>query len=296
MDSFTLLSPAKINLGLHVSKLRDDGYHDIDSVFVAVTLCDELTFSEANSLDLVCQPPVTTTPTDNLVYKAAALLQEFAGCTGKGAKIVLTKRIPHGAGLGGGSSNAATALLGLNRLWNLDYTPDELTPLARRLGSDVPFFLNGPVAHVTGRGDVVRTLPLDIPWTVLVVTPDLHISTPWAYQQIDAFPQRNPPSESTASIVSHLLDNYALDANDLNKGGYNKLVNDFHSCLATQLPEIPTITRRLHDAGALYASLSGSGSAVFGLFTSVETATTAASALAPYQTYICAPMNSVEQT
>ena len=167
----TLEAPAKINLTLEVTGRREDGYHDIASIMQTVDLTDELTFDEAEELTLECDAPELQTE-DNLVLRAARLLRQHAGVD-RGARIGLRKRIPHPAGLGGGSSDAATALTGLCRLWGLDMTARDLTPLAASLGSDIPFFLHGGTALVSGRGEKVRPLPAaELGW-IIILAPDL---------------------------------------------------------------------------------------------------------------------------
>jgi 4-diphosphocytidyl-2-C-methyl-D-erythritol kinase len=165
---------AKVNLTLEVLGRRDDGYHDIVSIVQTIDLCDTLTLELAREVTLECDAPELQS-SDNLVLRAAALLSEMAG--GRGAAITLRKRIPVSAGLGGGSSDAAATLRGLNRLWELGLSRRDLMPLAARLGSDVPFFLYGGTAMVRGRGEGVRPLPpADLDWFVLL-TPAVQLSS-----------------------------------------------------------------------------------------------------------------------
>jgi 4-diphosphocytidyl-2-C-methyl-D-erythritol kinase len=169
------LAPAKINLSLEILGKRPDGFHELASVMQEVTLCDELTVTPAGDLSL--EVDVDCGPAEqNLALRAARLLQRWAAVE-PGASIALRKRIPAGAGLGGGSSDAATALIALNRLWRTDCDCEALAQLAVTLGSDVPFFLTGGTAMVTGRGE--RVLPLPFPgtsWYVLT-SPGFHVST-----------------------------------------------------------------------------------------------------------------------
>ena len=162
---------AKINLTLEVVGRRGDGYHDIVSIMQTVGLHDVVTLEPAERLTLACDPPELESP-DNLAIRAARLLQEHTGHSA-GAAVSLAKRIPVAAGLGGGSSDAAAVLVGLNRLWGLGLSRQELTPLAAVLGSDVPFFLEGGTAMVSGRGERVRALPpADLRWFV-VLSPEI---------------------------------------------------------------------------------------------------------------------------
>ena len=153
----TIETPAKVNLTLEVLGKRNDGYHEIASVMQAINLCDRLTFSIADDLSLITDTPGLDTK-DNLVYRAASLLNDKTGVSA-GAEIHLCKGIPVAAGLGGGSSDAAATLLGLNRLWGLHLARDELEELAAQLGSDVPFFLAGGAALAEGRGERITPLP-----------------------------------------------------------------------------------------------------------------------------------------
>jgi 4-diphosphocytidyl-2-C-methyl-D-erythritol kinase len=158
---------AKVNLTLEVLGRRDDGYHEIVSVLQTIDLHDTLSLEPADDLTLTCDVPELESP-DNLVLRAAHLLREASGYRG-GCRLSLAKKVPAAAGLGGGSSDAAAALSGLNRLWELGMSLEELTPLAARLGSDVPFFLRGGTAMVQGRGERVRPLPpADIQWVVVL--------------------------------------------------------------------------------------------------------------------------------
>ena len=158
---------AKINLTMEALGRREDGYHDVASILQTVSLHDTLTFEDADGIGIDCDVPALSAR-DNLSVRAACLLRDEAQAQ-RGAAITLTKRIPVAAGLGGGSSDAAATLLGLNRLWGLELTMDDLLPLAARLGSDVPFFLYGGTCRVSGRGERVEPLPpTDLEWAVVL--------------------------------------------------------------------------------------------------------------------------------
>ena len=166
----TLNAYAKVNLTLEVLGRRGDGYHDIISILQTIDLCDVLAFEPADELALECDASSLQTP-ENLVLRAAHALQHSTG-TSHGARIKLQKAIPVAAGFGGGSSDAAAALMGLNRLWGLGLSVEDLSPLAADLGSDVPFFLHGGTAMVLGRGEDVRPLPpADLEWMVVLAPP-----------------------------------------------------------------------------------------------------------------------------
>jgi 4-diphosphocytidyl-2-C-methyl-D-erythritol kinase len=174
-------APAKINWFLSVLAKRDDGYHDIYSFMQRVSLYDDLLFYGADALEVICDSDIPLE--DNLVYKAASLLQKYTSCR-KGIRIILHKNIPLSAGLGGGSSDAAFALLALNTLWGLGLTKRELTTIGLEIGSDVPFFLNGPSALIEGKGEKITHLNINAPMALLLVKPPVSVSTAWAYKNM----------------------------------------------------------------------------------------------------------------
>ena len=188
MQSGALQIPAyaKINLTLEVTGRRDDGYHDVATILQTVDLADTLTLEAAGALTVECDDPALS-GADNIVWQAAAALAQRAGIA-PGARIHIAKRIPVAAGLGGGSADAAAALRGLNRLWGLDWPPDDLAAVAATLGSDVPFFLTGGTALGTGKGDVIAALPgLPAAEALLVVPADtIAAKTPTLYRALTA--------------------------------------------------------------------------------------------------------------
>ncbi len=261
-DSLTVRAPAKINVGLRVRGRRDDGYHEIESVFLAVDLADTLSarLREDGQLSLEVSPEGADAPADesNLVLKAARLLQQETAGT-RGAVIGLTKRIPAGRGLGGGSSDAAAALVLLSALWGLELSPSRLRDLAARLGSDVPFFLNGPVAIVRGRGEKIHSIEsrgaLGRLWIVLVVPP-VEISTREVYA-------RAKPSLTRAIGAGSFWCTLLLEGHVRELG--KCLSNDLELPAQAVWGELRTLRHILEDAGACCVSMSGSGSAMFAL-------------------------------
>src|SRR5262249_6842875 len=171
-------APAKVNLFLEVLSKRPDGYHEIATLMVAVSLYDTLVFKEESSgtIQLFSSFPQLSTGPDNLINRAALLLQERTGCR-RGVSIRLTKRIPLAAGLAGGSTDAAATLWGLNRLWGLELASQELGRLGAELGSDVAFFFSTPAAWCTGRGEIVEPLALGRPLDLVVICPPFGLST-----------------------------------------------------------------------------------------------------------------------
>ena len=179
-----LSAPAKINLSLSVHGKRPDGFHEIESLMVPITLADTLTL-EANTesrIAFTCSDPTLPCDDSNLVVRAARRLFETTGLTA-GVRMHLEKAIPHGAGLGGGSSDAAATLTRLNRLFNLPLSPGALHALAMELGSDVPFFLAGGAAVCKGRGEIVEPVPFPHQLPLLLIKPAFGVPTPWAYSR-----------------------------------------------------------------------------------------------------------------
>src|SRR6266850_211978 len=227
---------AKINWALRVTGKRADGYHDIETVFQAVSLHDTLTFTESDRLTLTCDDPTIPADETNLVVRAAR---------GKNVAITLQKRIPAGGGLGGGSSDAAATLaaLGIND-----------PAIALLLGSDVPFFLTGGTAYATGRGEIITPLPpvRDVP--LLLLFPEERVSTAAAYAMLYRF---SPPlgiDRYRAMIEDDLLSHAA------------ELANDFEEPIFDALPQLRRLKSRLIEAGAAWAAMSGSGSTMVGAF------------------------------
>jgi len=180
-----LEAPAKINLSFRILGRRDDGFHAIETLMAPVSLCDTLTITRAGAgggIKLVCDDPTLATGDDNLVVKAARLFLREARIDA-GISLDLRKRIPHGAGLGGGSSDAAATLTGLNRMFDGRFSQDELQRVAAQLGSDVPFFIGGTAAKCSGRGEVVHPVSLGQALPLLLLKPGFGVSTPWAYSR-----------------------------------------------------------------------------------------------------------------
>ncbi len=285
MNSFSLRACAKINLGLEVLDRRPDGFHNIQSIFLAVDLHDTLEISESDAPEVICIPPVTANATDNLVSKAIALYTTMFPQEIRTAKITVHKRIPTGGGLGGGSSDAAAALLGmalLNGHHISDSTRARLKPLAEQLGSDVPFFLRAGIALVEGRGESITPLHIDLPWVVLLICPGIKIDTSQAYSTLGI--TRGELKGELVESLTQVLDN---------KGYLRDLfINNFEPTVFVQHPLLATIKHDLYEQSAVYASMSGSGSTVYGLFTNVDNAEKARSAFSSMDTYICHPVNA----
>ncbi len=254
-----ILSPAKINLTLEILGRRPDGYHDIDSVVQTISLYDGMTIRRCSSdgIALKCSNADVPTGQDNLIVRACELLFRETGLS-VGLEIYLEKHIPMQAGLGGGSSNAAMALVGLNRLLDLGMSQDELAAIGSRIGSDVALFVYGGTVRMTGRGDVVRPLGDALRLYYVVIKPGCGVSTPWAYSQLDL--RSGQPIERVGDA-----------ANDAWITGERErllklLRNDFQDVVKEACIEIADVESSLINAGARRVLLAGSGSAVVGVF------------------------------
>ena len=257
-------APAKVNLFLEVLSKRPDGYHDLATLMVAVSLYDTLEFNEDRSpafgLDLALQPsgagedrpPLPPGP-DNLVWRAAELLRQHTGTLG-GARVRLHKRIPLAAGLAGGSTDAAATLLGLNALWRLGLSRAELAALGSRLGSDVPFFFAAPAAWCTGRGEIVTPLRLSRPLWLVLACPPAGLSTAAVFKAL-ALPAT--PVDGSGMCA-------ALERGDTEAVG-GGLFNRLQPIAEWLCPAIAAAARLLADRGAAGHLMSGSGTTLFAL-------------------------------
>ena len=262
---------AKINLTLAVGEKRPDGYHEVVSVMQRVSLCDTLTAERTDSgISLACSDPSLPSGEENLAHRAAALFFRETGIVG-GAALTLEKRIPSQAGLGGGSSDAASALLALRKLYAPALSDTELETMAAALGSDVPFFIRGGTQLATGRGEVLSPLPpLTDGWFV-IVKPTESFSTPAMYRRLDE------PGSVLVRNSRYMQD--AVAANNV-----HAVAAELHNSFERVVPKdssLRTIKDALRAHGALASLLSGSGSAVFGLFDTETAARAAVEALRP---------------
>ncbi len=269
-NSFELKSFCKINWNLNILGKRDDGFHELCTIFQTVSLYDKITFAENESLSLSCNDENIPTDESNLILKAARLLQNNFGIS-NGAKIYLEKNIPSPGGLGGGSSNGAIALLGLLKLWSLKIEFAELLNFAKILGSDVPFFLYGGTALGLGRGTEISPLEQINERYILIVTPNVAVSTAEAFAGLKATNLTKSESKSILQIRRNEAQNFDTRQSILK--------NDFESSVFSFAPEIKRVKETLLQLGVLTALLSGSGASVFGLFDTEETRQTAQKAL-----------------
>ncbi len=257
--------PAKVNLGLSILGRRDDGYHEVDTILQAVTLEDELTLEPAPE-GFVLETRGIPIPAGgpNLVERAWNLISERAGRSKIGGiRAQLTKRIPVGAGLGGGSSDAAGLLAGVNYLLALGLTSTELKSLGAQLGSDVPFFFEGGTARATGRGETVRQLcPIEPFWAVLL-SPPIAISTTWAYGRVRFY---LTPDSTGANLLASAIGSRVWGA------VADAMYNVFEDVVLPEFPSLAELKRSLIGCGAERVLLSGSGSTLFGVLRSFDEA------------------------
>jgi 4-diphosphocytidyl-2-C-methyl-D-erythritol kinase len=261
--SLILPAFAKVNLRLRVRGKRANGYHELDTIFQTVSLHDTIEASLSNGPHTVlsCDDRTLSVNESNLVIRAAKALQDRFR-TDRGARIRLCKRIPAQAGLGGGSADAAIALLILAQLWELNCNTQELLSIASRLGADVPFFFYGGAAHATGIGEQIETLDDVEQKFLLILKPNANISTADAYRALD--------ERSLTSLISETILSSSQPTADSDKIDLANLNNDFEAVVFDLEPEIRRAKNALLKAGADAALLAGSGSAVFGVFDSED--------------------------
>ena len=255
-------APAKLNLHLEVYPKRSDGYHPIKSIFQTISLVDDLVVSlSGKSLSCVVECDAMQLPVENTLTKTYRLFCQISGVTA-GVHVKLTKRIPSGAGLGGGSSDAATFLLILNKMFDYPLRLNQLEEIANLVGSDVLFFLSGGAAIVTGRGDIVEPIKPREDFCIVVVYPDVHCSTSESYGLVDEY-----------FALGITVNETTLQ--DLEKMYYEpvsewRFVNTFTNPVATKFPVIFNVMKSLKELGADYVQMSGSGSTVFGVFSNFD--------------------------
>lgn len=264
----------KINLGLNIVERRPDGYHNIQTIFYPVPLYDELTISEnpdseAEDTLTLGGNPLEGEVQDNLVLRAVRLLRQ-EGYQFPSLHIDLRKVIPSGAGLGGGSSDAACMVRTLSRLYDLSLSEEQMKWFAARLGADCPFFIKSHPVYAEGIGDVFTPISLNLSgWYLLMVKPEVHVSTREAYAGVR-------PHQPVCSL---------LETAQLPVGQWaDKMVNDFEASIFSSHPLLAEIKQGLYNQGAVYAAMSGSGSTIFGLFRSRPDCE---ALFAEYFTFVC---------
>ena len=249
-----LFPNCKINLGLNITRKRPDGFHDLQTFFYPIPITDALeviTLEDKNApFQFTLSGTSIDASTENICIKVYQLLKKDYQIPP--VTMHLHKAIPVGAGLGGGSADGTFTLLLLNKKFNLNLTEDQLLHYALALGSDCPFFIKNVPCIATGRGEVLQPMPLDLSaYKLVLINPGIHINTGWAFSQL----QPKEPETPLAQIIQLPIDKW--------KGN---LINDFEDSIFSHHPEINGIKETLYSTGAIYASMSGTGSSVFGIF------------------------------
>lgn len=262
MRNIIVKAQAKINLSLDVLRKRQDGYHDVKMIMQLINLHDIVELTKiSKGIKVVCRNSYIPEGKGNIAYKAAAVLKEMFGF--EGVKIYIDKMIPVAAGLGGGSADAAAVLYGINKLFSLGLSEEELMKIGKSIGADVPFCIKGGTAIAEGIGDIITPVkPLPKVFIVLV-KPNFGVSTPWVYQNLDLTGIKRRPD--TEKLISY------IEAGDIKNVAEN-MVNVLEEVTVERYPEIENIKRSLMEHGALGSMMSGSGPTVFGIFDSQEKA------------------------
>jgi 4-diphosphocytidyl-2-C-methyl-D-erythritol kinase len=253
MKTLRIEAPAKVNYRLDVLRKREDGYHDLRMVMQRIDLCDliDITITDAPGITVTCNRTGVPDGPGNIAWRAADLLLKEAG-RDAGIAIEIVKRIPVAAGMGGGSSDGAAVLMGVNELLELEFTDRRLMEIGARLGADVPFFIFKKTALAEGIGDILSPVEhIPTAW-LTIVNPNIHVSTAWVYQNL----------QLTSGPNENIIPRFYKSVSDI----CAILANDLESVTAKRYPIITEIKERLYSAGAIGALMSGSGPTVFGIF------------------------------
>ena len=271
---------AKLNISLDVGAKRDDGYHEMNMVMQTVSLCDELTVAQTDDGRITARSNLRFIPSDerNLAVKAARVFFEAAGIEGQGLLLTLRKRIPVGAGMAGGSSDAAATLRALNAMYGGRFSVSQLETLAQQVGSDVAFCVAGGTALARGRGEILEPLPPLPDCRIVICKPEFSISTPELFRKLDSAPLRHHPD--TAGILE------ALARGEL-RAVCRRMYNVFEDVGDRRMRTVCQIKSRMLDFGALGSIMTGTGSAVFGIFTDEAAAKAACAAFAKDYRFAC---------
>jgi 4-diphosphocytidyl-2-C-methyl-D-erythritol kinase len=257
MEEITVKSISKINIGLNIVSKREDGYHNLETIFYPIQLHDVIKFRKSNKINFSSNSTLLNSEKDNLILKAINILEKL---TNKklNVEIHLDKKIPIGAGLGGGSSNAAFTLKTINELFELNISNKELRKLALTLGSDVPLFLFDLPAYAESRGEKLEKLNFKIRDYILIVNPNIHISTKWAFSKISPKPSKNNLKE--------ILERYPNDY----KIWKETITNDFEEVVLSEYNQLKDLKNTLIEIGSKFCIMTGSGSTFIGIFDNDE--------------------------
>ena len=269
---------SKINLGLKILNKRKDGFHNLESIFIQLNFGDYLKFIPSDTFNLKIIDNKGIDTNNNTIIDAINEIKKVSNLKLK-HRIELKKNIPIGSGLGGGSSNAACTLKAINQLYNLCLSNNQLMQLALKIGSDVPFFIDGGIQYATGRGEMLERIKFNHMKNknILLVFPSFSISTKWAYQNLIKDLSNNLKSTKFRPLA--------------NKIDWSLFENDFENVVKSTYPEILDIKNALLNNGAIYSGLSGSGSTMFGIYNDNGSLINAKNALSNYQTYATCPSN-----
>ncbi|HEY9165922.1 MAG TPA: 4-(cytidine 5'-diphospho)-2-C-methyl-D-erythritol kinase [Candidatus Kryptonia bacterium] len=256
-----ILAPAKINIGLRVIRKRSDRYHDIETVFYPIHMSDELEISKSDKHEFYSNVPLKEDA--NLCLRALHFFCERTGINAE-VKMVLTKRIPIGGGLGGGSSNAAAVLLALQELYGNPLSEIELLDISPQLGADVSFFLKKIPSYATGKGEIIEPLHFHLKSYILTVTPEESVPTPYAYSLV-----------SPTGALSRTLKETLMSLGDDYSRFPELITNDFEGAIFDKFPIIGKLKSEMYSQGAIFALMSGSGSSVYGFFDTLAKAQSA---------------------
>lgn len=263
MDSVNIKVAAKINLGLDVLGKNPNGYHNIKTVMHSINIFDDLTFEKSNKINITCDNPYVPCNENNLVYKCIKAIAKESGNLDKLLNVNIQKNIPVAAGLGGGSSNGAAALVAYNQIYELNYSTDKLKEIAKELGADIPFLIDGGVALCEGIGEKMRVLYPQYSYYIVLCKPKFGISTKEAYEMIDKYGVSKRP-DFTRLMHGLLTGN----KDDLSAG----LINVFEDQLFKKYPVLHNIKEDIYKFSPLGAQMSGSGPSIFGIFSDEESA------------------------
>jgi 4-diphosphocytidyl-2-C-methyl-D-erythritol kinase len=264
MKSIEVKANAKINLSLAIKFQRKDGYHELELIFQEIDYADRLILSKDTGINFTTDSPELSGEGENLCVQAGKLLME--NCKIPGLKIHLEKRLPVGAGLGGGSSDAAAVLKGGLHLYNIAISDNVFAGMASGIGADVSFFLKGGAAYGTGIGEILEQIEICTNYYILLVLPEIKISTPWAYKNLKLV--------LTREYTDYKFRGFRFQ--DLKLSEFkSEFYNDFENSVFQHYPQLAEIKKELYERGAIFASLSGSGSTIYGLYPSSSAVKTA---------------------
>lgn len=254
MDTLKLKACAKINLCLHIPFIHDNGYHELDSVFQSIGLFDVVTLQKVPEIAVVCDAPDIPSGPENIAYRAARAMVQEAGT--EGVRIIIEKRIFSQAGLGGGSADAAAVIFGMNRLYQIGLNEQTMMRIGAKIGADVPFFIRGGCMRARGIGDILTPLCNPFDHDLIILKPKSGIKTPECYRRFDALGGMGGSADAMIA---------AMERKD-EKGYLEAVHNALQPAAAELVPKIQNALDALVLAGAKAAAVTGSGSAVFGLF------------------------------